>query len=368
MENVLSLVMLVFAALGAIDRIIGNKLGIGAEFERGFLVFGNLALSMIGMITLAPTFALWLEPVLPYFAKIGLDPSIVAGSLLANDMGGASLADAVCNDPTVGRWSGLVVGSMLGCTVSFTIPYALDLADRSIHREILIGFAAGIVTIPVGCFIGGLVGGVGILPLLINSVPLVLISLLVALLLVKKTELCVKIFAVLGKIMQIIITVGLALGMIAHVTGFELLPALAPIGEGALVCFRAVTVLAGAFPLVSILSRLLGKPLARLGALLGINGHSTLGFLSTLASSTATFPLMEKMDSRGIVMNSAFAVSASFLLADHLAFSLAHDSAFVFPMLAGKLSAAALAVIIAFVITKKKGASGEDTPTPCEIK
>ena len=48
--NVLSIIMLVFAILGALDRIIGNKFGLGAEFEKGFMLLGTMALSMIGMI------------------------------------------------------------------------------------------------------------------------------------------------------------------------------------------------------------------------------------------------------------------------------------------------------------------------------
>ncbi len=48
--NVLSIIMLVFAILGALDRIIGNKLGLGAEFEKGFMLLGNMALTMIGLI------------------------------------------------------------------------------------------------------------------------------------------------------------------------------------------------------------------------------------------------------------------------------------------------------------------------------
>ena len=41
--------MLVFSMLGALDRIIGNKFGLGKEFERGFMLLGNMALSMMTM-------------------------------------------------------------------------------------------------------------------------------------------------------------------------------------------------------------------------------------------------------------------------------------------------------------------------------
>ena len=60
--NALSLVMLSFAMLGALDRILGNKFGLGKEFERGFNLLGPMALSMIGMIVIAPAIGVWLEP------------------------------------------------------------------------------------------------------------------------------------------------------------------------------------------------------------------------------------------------------------------------------------------------------------------
>ena len=53
-------ISLIFAGpmvLGALDLIFGNRLGIGAAFRKGFLLFGELALSMVGMIVLAPLLA-----------------------------------------------------------------------------------------------------------------------------------------------------------------------------------------------------------------------------------------------------------------------------------------------------------------------
>ena len=56
-------IMAVFAVLGALDRIIGNKFGLGKEFEDGILAMGSLALAMVGIISLAPVLAAVLKPV-----------------------------------------------------------------------------------------------------------------------------------------------------------------------------------------------------------------------------------------------------------------------------------------------------------------
>ena len=55
--------MVLFMALGAVDRIIGNRFGLGEKFEEGIIAMGSLALSMIGIICLAPVLAGLLRPV-----------------------------------------------------------------------------------------------------------------------------------------------------------------------------------------------------------------------------------------------------------------------------------------------------------------
>ena len=43
-------IMAGFAVLGGIDRIFGNRWGLGKEFEEGILAMGSLALAMVGLI------------------------------------------------------------------------------------------------------------------------------------------------------------------------------------------------------------------------------------------------------------------------------------------------------------------------------
>lgn len=45
------------ALIGGIDRILGNRLGLGQKFEEGFQLMGATALSMTGIICLAPVLA-----------------------------------------------------------------------------------------------------------------------------------------------------------------------------------------------------------------------------------------------------------------------------------------------------------------------
>ena len=73
----------IFAVFGALDRIFGSRLGLGKQFEEGVQAIGALALSMLGILSLAPVLANLLKPVLvPVFNVLGADPAMFAGSIL----------------------------------------------------------------------------------------------------------------------------------------------------------------------------------------------------------------------------------------------------------------------------------------------
>ena len=146
--------MLFFALLGALDRILGNKLGIGKEFEKGFLLLGQLVLSMMGMIIIAPVIAELLSPAFDFVYNVfKIEPSIIPASLFANDMGGAPLAKEIAKNNQVGMYNAMIVSSMMGATISFTIPLALGCLKKEKHKELILGLLSGIVTIPVGCLV-----------------------------------------------------------------------------------------------------------------------------------------------------------------------------------------------------------------------
>ena len=54
MNQVIMWIMAFGVLLGGIDRILGNPRGYGKKFEEGFMLLGPTALSMAGMICLAP--------------------------------------------------------------------------------------------------------------------------------------------------------------------------------------------------------------------------------------------------------------------------------------------------------------------------
>lgn len=353
--NVISVVVVCFSVLGAIDCILNNKFGLGKEWERGFQLMGTMSLSMIGMIVLAPFISHILSPILSVVAEhTVLEPSIIAGSLLANDMGGATLSLSLAKNQEIGYFNGLIVAAMMGCTISFTLPLALGTVEKSKHHLVLMGLLYGIITIPVGCFVAGLVLGFSVTALVLDLIPLVVLALLLVIGLLKVPEKCVKVFQIFGVGVKTIIMIGLVLGIITFLTGYEILPYTAPIEEGVLIVFNAAAVMTGTFPLLHCVSRLLRRPLTTVARKTGMNDSSALGFVASLATNVTTFSMMKDMDDRGVVLNSAFAVSGAFVFAGHLAFTMSFQADYVFGMIIGKLVAGILAVAIAAFATRTK--------------
>ena len=348
-------VMAAFALLGAADRIIGNKFGIGKEFENGILSMGSLAIAMIGIITLAPVLASILKPVVvPVYRFLGADPAMFAGTILACDMGGGALAQELTEDSQAALLGGVLTGSMLGATIVFTLPVAMGILSEEDRAPMAKGILCGIVTIPIGVLVGGIVAGFPLPMVLRNLIPIALIAALIALGLWKAEKWMIRGFGIFGKGVVALITIGLAASVFESLTGYTIIPGMAPIEEGFLTVGAIAIVLAGAFPLVAVLTRLLRKPLLKLGITLGINETAAAGLLASLANSIASFTLVKDMDDRGKVVNVAFAVSAAFVFGDHMGFTAGFAPQWLVPMIIGKLVGGISAVAVALWLTKEK--------------
>ena len=353
-DRIIIYLMVIFAVLGAIDRIIGNKFGLGEKFEEGIMAIGSLALSMVGIIALAPVIANLLRPaIVPIFNLLGADPAMFAGTILANDMGGASLAAELAQNPQAGLFGGLIVGSMMGVTIVFTIPVALGIIHEDDRKFLATGVLAGVITIPIGSFVGGIVAGFPLIMVLKNLIPIIIIAILIALGLWKFERAMIKGFTWFGKFVVAVITIGLIAGIIESLTGCTVIRGMNPISDGFEVVADICIVLAGAFPLVYIITKIFRKPLMKLGHILGMNDVAAAGIVASLANSIPMFQMLKDMDNRGKIINIAFAVSAAFVFGDHLGFTAGFNSTMIVPMIVGKLVSGVSAVILAMFIANK---------------
>ena len=355
MSDFIIYLMTVFAIIGALDRIFGNRLGLGQEFENGIMAFGTLALSMLGIISLAPVLASVLRPVVvPVFGLLGADPGMFPGSILACDMGGAALALELAESREAGLFGGTVIGSMLGATIVFTIPVSLGIIPQEDRKYLAQGVLAGIITIPVGALVGGLIAGFPFLMVCRNLIPVVLFALLIALGLWKAERAMIKGFTVFGWFVTALITVGLASAIVEALTGVVVIPGMAPLSDGYETVGAIALILAGAFPLVYTITKVFRKPLMKLGSLLGMNEVAAAGMVATLANSIPMFGMVKDMDRRGKVLNIAFAVSAAFVFGDHLGFTAGFAPEMLVPMIVAKLISGISAVAVAMLLIRKK--------------
>ena len=351
--QILYYVFVAFAAVAALDRIFGSKLGLGDEFERGISMAGPLVLAMGGMLVLVPVISNLLSGISGASSTF-FDLSIIPAALLANDMGASQIAMSLAASPEVGLLNGMVVSSMMGCTVSFLIPYVLQFTDKSRHGDVVFGLLCGIITIPVGVFVSGLIIGVDTLPLIFVLLPLLLFAGLLALGILKFENVTVKIFIGIGWGIKAVITFGLFVGIVDFLTGFKIIPGVDSLENVMKTIASILCIMVGVLPLLAILKKILKKPLFAMGKALKINDTSALGMFVTLGTCLSTFEMSADMDRRGLIFNSAFAVSASFMFIDHLAWTMSVAPETTLAVIVGKMTSGIAAVVFAYVLCKRK--------------
>jgi len=360
-NDIILYIMTGLMALGALDKaFLENRLGFGEKFEEGFMAMGSLMLAMGGVITLAPFLAAVLKPVIvPLYQAVGADPSMFATTLLACDMGGYPLAMQMAANPQIGRFAGIILGGMMGPTIVFSIPVALGIIEKKDHPALAKGILIGMVTIPLGCLAGGLMmlgEGFTLFTLLLNIVPVLVVSILIAAGLKFIPSAMIKGFSAFGKVVVALITVGLAMGIVEALSPYRFFPegspyALVPLTESYAVIGSIAIVLAGAFPMVTFITKVFKAPLLVFGRKLGMGDIAAAGMVATLANNIPTFTMMKDMDERGKIINVAFAVSAAFVFGDHLGFTAGVERGLILAMIVGKLVAGIAAVVLACRVT-----------------
>lgn len=358
-DEIIIYIMVLFMAIGGIDKCLGNKFGYGEKFEEGIMAMGSLGISMIGIISLAPVLGNLLLPIIgPVYQALGADPSMFATTLLANDMGGAPLALQLANDPQIGAFSGFILGAMMGPTIVFTIPVALGIIEKDDKEYLAKGVLAGMTTIPIGSFIGGIIMGLSPVVVFKNLIPVILVAVLIIIGLIKVPEKMTNGFTIFGQGVVIVITIGLIASIIETLTGIVVIPGMAPISEGIETVGAISLVLAGAFPLVHFITKHFAKPLEAVGKSLGMNEAGAAGLVATLANNIPMFGILKDMDKNGKVINVAFAVSAAFVFGDHLGFTAGYQngefSSLIFPMIVAKLIGGITAIFVAKLLFCKK--------------
>ena len=326
---------------------------------------------MAGVVAAAPVLAKLLGPIItPIYTIFGANPSMFATTLLACDMGGYPLAMQMAGDQVaIGKFAGLILGTMMGPTIVFTIPVALGIISKDDRSYLGAGVLAGMITIPMGCIVGGIAMSamteykLGIGTILQNLIPVIIIAALIVAGLWFAPEKMINGFNVFGTGVTIVITIFTAIAVFEYETGikFPLMNLMVepdadgviPLESGLLVCGQIGIVLIGAFPMVKWITNTFGGALQKIGGALGINDQASAGLVANLANNIAMFNIMGEMNPKGKLLNVAFAVSAAFVFGDHLGFTAGVDKTMVTPVIIGKLVAGITALIVANILSPK---------------
>lgn len=362
-------IMMFFMIVSGLDRCVftisGRSLKLYDKFEEGFKAMGPLALAMVSTICIAPVLAAYLGPIItPVYELFGANPAMFATTLLACDMGGYALAMelAGAENQEIGKFAGVILGSMLGPTLVFCIPIALGIIKAQDRVFLAQGILIGMITIPFGCFIGGLVQGLPVTIILINLIPVIIVAILIILGLSLMPATMIKLFDCFGKFIICFITFVLVVicietltgtTIIIHVAGDGTVTKMASLHTAIAIIGDIAIILAGAFPLVYTLTKYFKKGLLRTGRCLGISDLAAAGLIASLANTIPMFVMMKEMDDRGKIINVAFAVSGAFILGDHLGFVAGVERSMILAMAMGKLAGGFSAIALALWLLSK---------------
>lgn len=346
-NQIVMLVVAIFFALGCLDRCLGNKFGLCAVFESGFSLMGVVALGIVGMICISPILAKALQPVVvPVYELLGADAAMFAPTFLSSDSGGYAIAAELGSDPRVIQFAGLIVGTLFGPIISFTIPVAVGMIRKEDTKYFATGIMAAFIAAPFGCLVGGLVYGLPLLTVARNLVPIFLFAAVIIVTLYLVPDVMIRIFSVFARVMTII-TAGLGLAAFQTLTGITLLEGMGDINTGWATTGVVILIIAGAFPLEFVLERLLKKPLEAAGRALKLDSASVSGILISFVTALPAFGTYEKMNPRGKILVAAFAGTTAYLVGPHLGYVSAMDRELILPMFAAKCFAGLLAMAVA---------------------
>lgn len=319
--NIFVAIMLFFAALGLVDKILGGRLGLAEDFDRGLETMGGLALSTVGFYSIGVSYVQTHAGEIAGLAEnLPFDPSLIPGCLLAPDMGALGIALRLAATPALAAFTGALVSGGLGATIGYQLPVFLAAVKREEIPELMRGFIFGLITLPAGLLVGGLLIGLTPAQLFFNLIPVLLLCvfLIAAFLLVPSFTM--RFLIVLGNAIRIVSFVFFAIAAFGVFMPERALvdPALA--SEMLSMVLRMVVVACGGLVLSHLALEKLSGPIRAIGERMGVNNESVIGLVLSATQSLAMLPLFSSMDRRGRIINAAFSVAGAYIIGGQMSF------------------------------------------------
>lgn len=319
--NAVTLILLGFAGIGFIDKIFALKWGLAASFDKGLFTMGSMAVPIIGVCSVGVAFIQRnTEAILHVIDFLPFDSSFLIGCGLAPDMGGYFISEQLTDNHDILRLNGIILAALLGQLTTFQLPVFLSAIGQEEHPCVLKGFIVGIIIIPVGIVLAGILFKVSLYDFFAQFIPLLFLCALMAGGLWKFPYRIVKLFSGFAKVTQWLIGVLFFLAVLGIFA-----PALAyadkqAVYDALLILFKCGVTISGALVLSEIILKFFRAQLQRLAKKLGVNEVSVICFLMNFSTSLAILPLYSRMDEKGKMINAAFSVSGTYVLGGQFAF------------------------------------------------
>lgn len=355
LENIILYITSLFFVVGAIDYLLGNKLKLGSYFEKGINTMGPLALSMAGILSLTPLFSEFLKKILtPISTAIGLDPSVFPCMFIAVDMGGYNIATDISLNSQIGSLSGILISSILGATISFTLPLSLSIVKEKDIKFLAKGILFGIITSPIGLFVAGILLKIDFFILFINLLPVTIFSTFIGIMMIFFPHRCISIFKVFGKIIVFTSIIGLVFQGIYSISEIEILKGLMDLKEVIYIVGKIAIFLGGAYVFLEVIQRVFAKQLIKISTKINITIDTITLLIGSLASNIVVFTNFDKLDDKGKIICSSFAVSGAFVIGGQLGYVASVDNTIIVIYILSKLISGICAVMLSYLTVKMK--------------
>lgn len=347
-SQVVTYIMALFFLLGAVDRLLGNRFGLGAEYEKAFSLMGSVALIIMGLYCISPVVAKAVAPVVvPAYRAIGADPAMFGPTFFTVDAGGYAMATQLADNQDIGVFAGIVVSTLIGAAISFTIPMAVSLISKDDIKYFAVGVMSGLIGTPVGCFFGGLACGLPAPVILKNLISVIAVAAVIIIGLLFAPGKTIWVFSIFAKLTAIIIAAGLVGAGVQATTGLIIIEGLNPLEDAAGLVGRIIVIVAGSLPLLHMLRIVLRRPIAGLAKKIGVKDEAILQMTISLAIVAPVFSMYGKLDTKGKILLAAMTATTANLIGGHLGFTAANVKHMIFPMFTGKIISGAVALILA---------------------
>ncbi|MEG2455068.1 MAG: ethanolamine utilization protein EutH [Oscillospiraceae bacterium] len=365
--------------IGGISYIIDDTSELGVSFMDGLHAMANLFIPICGLMASVPFLKVGVSKLFgPVFGLFGGDPVVAAAMIMPPDCGSFALATEIGQSADLFPMI-IAIGFMCASTIAFNVPIGLSMLDKKDHKFLALGTMSGFLSIPFGvlttCIIVAIthpairttfstvgepdyVVNLTISMIARNMIPLVVICVLLALGLKFFPKGMIKGFMVFGKVMTGTLTLVVVASILQHYTGvfsavfgswgFD------PLFADEKELFRAIELLGsiammltGAFPMVTLVRKYLGKPLEKLGRLAGVDAVGSAGLVACMPNGLAIFPYVRDMRPKDKVVALAFLTCGGYCLGDFIAFNVNFQPNLLLAVFIGQVVGGIIGIVFA---------------------